>query len=140
VDHAFDEVEVDGEEGTAGGHSGVVDEQVDRRVALEDPRGHRIDGLAVGDVAHLHLAVDLVGERAEPVLAARDEDAPPALLRQKPRRCLADPRRRAGDDRDPDGRGVRIAGRRRPDAHRRNLVNTRSVFTLISTVSRMSSA
>ena len=34
--HLLDEVEVDVEERPAGGHAGVVDEEVDRRVPLED--------------------------------------------------------------------------------------------------------
>ena len=51
---------------------GVVDEQVDPRVALEHARGHRLDRLAVGDVARLVLV-------ARPRPAAREaDDVPPA--------------------------------------------------------------
>ena len=45
---------------------------------LEHARGERLDGGAVADVAELDLAADLVGERAEPVLAPGDEHAVPA--------------------------------------------------------------
>ena len=49
-------------------------------MALEDPLGHRVDRVAVGDVAELDLAADLVGEGPQPVFPARDEHAVPALL------------------------------------------------------------
>ena len=83
-------------------------------MALEDPRGHRVDRVSVGDVAQLDLAAELLGERAEPVLPARDEHALPALLREESRRRLADPGRRARDDGDPPAgsRLVRCARRR----------------------------
>ena len=87
----LDEVEVDVRKLPAGGHAGVVDERVDRRVPLEDARGERLDGRAVADVAQLGLAAGLLGQRAQPVLAARDEDAVPAPGREQrarsPRRC-----------------------------------------------------
>ena len=48
------------------------------RVPLEDARRHRLDRVAVADVAELDLGAELVRERAQPVLTARDEDAVPA--------------------------------------------------------------
>ena len=89
-------------------------------MALEDALRHRLDGPAVADVADLHLAADLVGERAQAVLAAGDEHAPPVLRREEPRRRLPDPRGGSRHDRDA--------------------LNVLTVPRLISTVSRMSSA
>jgi hypothetical protein len=66
----------------------------------EDAGGHGVDGLAVGDVAELHLAAELVRQCPKPLLAARDEDAVPFLAREQPRDRLADARRRAGYDGD----------------------------------------
>ena len=71
--HPLDQVEVRPQERPAGGHAGVVDEEVDRRVALEHAGRERPDGLAIADVAHLHLAPDLVREGAQQLLAARHE-------------------------------------------------------------------
>jgi hypothetical protein len=70
-------------------------------MALADGGPGAVDSLPVGDVADLVLAADLVGERSEPVLAPRDEDATPAARRERARRRSADPARRARDDRDP---------------------------------------
>ena len=61
-------------------------------MALEDALGHRLDGPAVADVADLHVAADLVGERAQAVLAAGDSTHAPALSGEEPRRRLPDPR------------------------------------------------
>ena len=89
-------------------------------MAGEHASGHRLDRIAVADVAELHLAADLVRDRAEAILAPGDEDTLPALLREQPRSRLADPRRGSGHDRDA--------------------LNVLTVPRLISTVSRMSSA
>jgi hypothetical protein len=68
------------------------------------PLAHRrrrsLDRFAVGDVADLGLAVELLGERAEPVLAARDEDASVAAGGESTGDRGADPARGAGDDGD----------------------------------------
>ena len=72
------------------GDAGVVDEQVDARVALEDARRGRLDGLAVGDVARLVL----VRRRRRPREA--DDERAPAL--QRLHELGADPGRGAGDD------------------------------------------
>ena len=92
--HLLDPLCVDGEEGASRRDARVVDEQVHRRVSLEDARGGSLDGRAVGDVADLGLAPDLVGERAQPILAARDEHAAPSLFREEAGGRLADPGRR----------------------------------------------
>ena len=47
------------------------------RVPLEHRCSDALDGLAVGDVADLVLAVDLGRELAQPVLAPREQHAPP---------------------------------------------------------------
>ena len=98
----------------------VVHEEVDRGVALEDAGGHRLHCLAVGDVAHLDLGADLVRERPQAVLPARDEHAAPVLLREQPSGRLSDPGGRSRYDRDA--------------------LNAVTVPRLTSTVSRMSSA
>src|SRR4029453_18790760 len=63
LDHAADEVEIDREIRATRGYPRVVDEKVDRGMALEDSRGHRVDRVPVGDVAQLDLAAELLGER-----------------------------------------------------------------------------
>src|SRR5207244_7953808 len=78
---------------------GVVHQQADPRMALENGGGDPVDGFAVGDVEELVLAADLLGERAQPVLAPREQDAAPTVLREQPRRRLADPGRGARDHR-----------------------------------------
>jgi hypothetical protein len=70
-------------------------------MAGDDPCGHRVDRLAVADVARLVLGSQLFGDTRQPLRASRDEDAPPAACRQQPRECGADAARTAGDDRDP---------------------------------------
>ena len=101
ANRSLDQVEVGLEERSPRRHAGVVDEHVDRRVALEHSLRERLDGGPVGDVAHLDLAADLVGELAEKVFAPRDEDAAPAAGGQRAGGRLADARRRSGDDGDP---------------------------------------
>ena len=70
-------------------------------MALEDACGERLDGGPVADVARLGLAAGLLGERAEPVFAAGDEDAVPAAAGEQARGRLADPGGRTSDDGDP---------------------------------------
>ena len=82
-------------------------------MSLEDAGRHRLDGVAVADVAQLDLGADLVRDRAQPVLTPCDEDAPPAFLGEQPGDRLADPGRGSRDDRDL------LAG------HGGNLVNAR---------------
>ena len=89
-------------------------------MALEDALAERIDRGAIADVAELDLPADLLRERAQPILAACDEDAVPAPLREQPRSGLAD-----------------AGGRSRYD---RDALNAFTVPRLMSTVSRMSSA
>ena len=97
----LDEVEVDVRELAAGGHARVVDERVDGRVPLEDACGERLDGRPVTDVARLGLAAGLLGQRAQPVFAAGDEDAVPPAGGEQARGRLADPGRCTCDDGDP---------------------------------------
>ncbi len=96
----LDEVELDVRKLAAGGDARVVDERVDGRVAFEDARGKRLDGSPVADVARLGLAACLLGQRAQPVGAAGDEDAVPAPGGEQACGRLADPRRGTRDHGD----------------------------------------
>jgi hypothetical protein len=89
-------------------------------VALADPGHGGLDLLALGHVAELVLAAELVGQRLEPLAPAGDEDAAPAALREPARDRLADARAGSGDYGDA--------------------LNTRIVSTLIATVSSIGSA
>jgi enoyl-[acyl-carrier protein] reductase I len=97
-----DPVEVRVEEPPAGGHARVVHEQVDPGMAREDSRGDGLDGGAVGDVALLVL----VGVAGRP---SREADYEPPACPELPAESGADPRRRAGDDRDPHRADYRVA-------------------------------
>jgi hypothetical protein len=85
-----------------------------------------VDRLAVADVADLELAADLLRERAQPLLAPREQDTPPAARRERARSCGADSARRPGDDGDgrpgrsylPQTRTARVADAVRPAASR----------------------
>src|SRR4051794_24776331 len=50
------------EEARAARDAGVVREQRDRGMSLEDSPGGLVDGVSVGDVAHLGLSADLIGK------------------------------------------------------------------------------
>ena len=81
--------------------AGVVDQQVEPAVLgldrLRDPVGR----VVVGQVdRHDGRAAELVGERAQPVLAPRDQHELRAVAREPARGCLADPARGACDERD----------------------------------------
>jgi len=65
---------------------------------LQHGGGAAVDGAAVGDVAELVLGAELLGERAQPLLAAGDQDAVPASCGEGAGDRLADPGRGAGDD------------------------------------------
>jgi hypothetical protein len=69
-------------------------------VPFANRRGRPLDGLAVGDVAELVLAAELLGERPQPVLAAGEEDAEVAARRKGAGDRGADPARGASDDGD----------------------------------------
>ena len=86
------------EEASTPGDAGVVDEQIDPRVARQDRRGRLVDVAPVGDVAHLVLGAELGGQWLQPLLAAGDQHAVPALPRQLPRGRGADPAGCTGDD------------------------------------------
>ena len=85
-------------------------------MAADDPCGHRVDRLAVADVARLVLGAELRGDARQPLRASRNEDALPAARRQQPRERGADAARTAGDDRDPQRQQTRT--RRRASASR----------------------
>ena len=113
--HRLDPLGLEREEGAAARDAGVVDEQVDAGMPLQDRRGGAVDVGAVRDIADLVLAAQLGREPLEPVLPARDEHRPPAAPRQLASRRLADAAGRAGDDGDlhagvPTGRRERRAG------------------------------
>jgi hypothetical protein len=67
-------------------------------VALGDGGGHAIDRLAVADVAQLVFPVELLGEGAQQLLAARDEYRQPAAPGEPARDRLTDAGRSPGDD------------------------------------------
>ena len=66
---------------------------------LEHAGGNPVHVLTARDVADLVLAVELLRELAQALLAAREEDAAPAVLREPARERRADPARCACDDR-----------------------------------------
>ena len=68
---------------------------------LEHARGDGLDGGAVGDVARLGFAAELLRERLESIGAAREEDAEVAPRREQAGDLDADARGGARDDRDP---------------------------------------
>ena len=69
-------------------------------MTLEDRRRRALDVVPRRHVAELELAAELGSQRLEPLPPPRQQDALPAPPRQLPCRCLADPARRTGDDRD----------------------------------------
>ena len=89
-------------------------------MARTDARGDSLDGSAIADVARFRLTADLVRDGAQPVRAAREQDAPPPVAREAARDRGADPAGAARYDRDA--------------------LNTRIVSTLIATVSAIGSA
>ena len=97
--HLLDPLRVGAQEAAPAGNARVVDEQLDLRVPLDDRGGRALDRLAIADVAELLLGADLLGERPQPLLAARDQHALPAAARAAPRDRRPDPARAAGDDR-----------------------------------------
>ncbi len=77
------------------------------------------DSLAVGDVANLVLASDLVREPAQRVLPSAQQDARPALVGEPSREGGSDPGSAARDDGDArlaylQTRTRRLAATRRP--------------------------
>jgi hypothetical protein len=57
-----------------------------------------VDLRPIGDVADGVLRAELAGERLQPLLAARQQQAPPAARGEAADDRLAEPARRAGDD------------------------------------------
>ena len=97
---AHDRVGVVVEEARARRNAGVVHEQVNARMPVEDACRDRLDRGPVGDVAELVLAVGLGRERAEPVFPPRQEGAMPAVSGERAGKLGSDARRRPRDDRD----------------------------------------
>ena len=83
--HGLDPFRLEREEGATAGYAGVVHEQVDARMALENGRGGPVDLFPIGDVAELELAAELVREWLEPLLPPGDEHAVPAASDELPR-------------------------------------------------------
>jgi hypothetical protein len=61
-------------------------------------RGDLLDLRALGDVADRVFGVELLRERPQPLLAAREQDAAPAAPGETARDRLAEAARRACDD------------------------------------------
>jgi hypothetical protein len=116
------------EELVASRDSGVVDEDGHAWMPLRDGR----DSRAVGDVADLVGTVEVGGERAQPVLAPREQHELVVPLRQTPHQRLADAGTCAGHD-DRAGASTCSLARRHP-------ANVASVERLIATVSVIGSA
>ena len=68
------------------------------RMAPDDPRGDLVDRLAVRDVADLPLGAELLRGRAQALLPAREQDAPPPASGQQARSRGADAARAAGQN------------------------------------------
>jgi hypothetical protein len=83
-------------------------------MALAHGRSHPVHGFAVGHVAHLVLAADLLGCHPQPILTPSDEDAPPTALGEPACESRSDPGRAAGDDGYLHTRTIREATARRP--------------------------
>src|SRR6266511_810381 len=86
--------------------------------------GDAFDLVAAANVAELILGAELLGQRSEPVLAAREQDRMPATCRKRAGDRLPDPARAARYDGDalvPYRQTLtsRVAERRRPAATRR---------------------
>jgi hypothetical protein len=69
-------------------------------MAFGDPRRDLLDLPAVGDVADLVLAADLLGEGAEPILAAGEQDAQPTAACEPARELGPEAGRCSRDHRD----------------------------------------
>src|SRR5262249_39844542 len=98
---------LDRREARASRNPGVVDEQVDHGMPTGDPPRHLLDAVAAADAADLGPPLELLRELAKTVFAPCDEHAQPASRRERTRNRLADPARRAGDDRDASQRQTR---------------------------------
>ena len=101
ADQPLDHLGIAVEEARTSRDPGVVDQQVDPRVPLEHSCGDGLDGGAVGDVARLSLAAQLLRERLESIGAAREQDAEVAPRREQAGDLDADARGGARDNRDP---------------------------------------
>ena len=107
-DRALDDLGIDVEKAPPCGDAGVVHEEVDGRVALEDACGDLVHLRAIGDIADLPLADDLSRYPLELVGASGEQDAVPALAREFACNRLADTGRGAGDNCDAlAGHGAR---------------------------------
>src|SRR5438067_2770719 len=85
---------------------------------LAHASGNGVDCTAIGDIAKFVFASDLLGERAQPILASREQHTRPAATRELPRRCRTDAAGRAGDDRYLHTRTARATVTVRPAASR----------------------
>src|SRR6266511_1583528 len=92
-------------------------------MTLADPRRHRVHRFALGDVADVVLAVDLAREGTQPLLASREQHAPPPGARQRTRDRRADPARCARDDCYLHTRTIRRAEIVRPSESRATAVS-----------------
>ena len=102
-------------------HAGVVDEQVDARVALDQLGGGLAHAGQRGQVEHERLhggGGDMIGKRGDGVghlgLVAGGEDDVGAVRRQRPGRLQAEPAGGTGDHRDGPGQvdaGEHLVGR-----------------------------
>src|SRR5262249_11252605 len=113
-DDELDPLGIAGQQIGAAGDSGAVDEQLHRRMAFADARRHRVDGLAVGQVAELVLAAELLGQEAQTILSARQQNAEPVPGGELARERRADAARCAGQYGYLHTRTLRLAVAVRP--------------------------
>ena len=105
-DGPLDQLGLGAQEGRPAGDARPVDEQADRRMPADDPRGDRVDGLAVGDVAELPLGAQFVGRSAQALLPAREQDASPPARSEQARSRGADAARATGQNGNAHARAV----------------------------------
>jgi hypothetical protein len=96
--HFLQSLEIDRREAGTTGNSRIVHEQLQLRMPLSHSCCDTLNVVAAADVAQLVLAVELLRERAQPVLAARDQHRVPAGCGQRARDRRPDPAGGARDD------------------------------------------
>jgi hypothetical protein len=71
---------------------------VNLRMTFQQLGRDTLDVCSAADVAQLILSTELLGKRAQAVLAAGEQNQAPAFRGERASDCLADSTRRAGDD------------------------------------------
>jgi hypothetical protein len=98
-DERLDPLRLELEEGAPTRYPGAANEQPERGVPLLNRGCHPADRSSIADVAHLVIGTDLVGERAQSLRAACNENRPPPTTHETTGDRRADPAGASGDDR-----------------------------------------